>query len=166
MRLAGSIRNRLLALALAPLLGVLPLLGLILLLWGHAAIDRLLIGKIRSDLAVAQGYFERVLTEVGGGTQAVAESHRLQVALADGPQAVAALLDRVRRERGLDFLRWLPPGAAGAGGESASVAVLAPAELEALAPGLAARSRAPLVATEGAAPTERTVEDRGLVLVA
>jgi signal transduction histidine kinase len=46
------------------------------------------------------------------------------------------------------------------------VAVLAPAELEALAPGLAARSRAPLVATEGAAPTERTVEDRGLVLVA
>ena len=61
----NTLRHHLLALTLLPLLGVLPLLGLILLLWGNNAIDRLLIGKVRSDLAVAQGYFERVQAEVG-----------------------------------------------------------------------------------------------------
>ena len=71
----NTLRHDLLALTLLPLLGVLPLLGLILLLWGNNAIDRLLIGKVRSDLAVAQGYFERVQAEVGSGTAAVAGSH-------------------------------------------------------------------------------------------
>jgi hypothetical protein len=49
-----SIRNKLLAMVLVPLLVVLPLLGLILLLWSNEAFDRLLITKIRSDLAVAR----------------------------------------------------------------------------------------------------------------
>lgn len=168
-----SIRHRLLALTLVPLLGVLPLLGLILLLWGNTAIDGLLTGKIRSDLAVAQGYFDRVLAEVGSGTQAVAESHRLQRALAVAPPgrtaALDALLAQVRRERGLDFLQWRPadsPDVAGVADHGTSVAVLGAAQLDALAPGLADTSRIALVATEGAAPTDRTTEDRGLVLVA
>lgn len=176
-----SIRHRLLALTLVPLLGVLPLLGLILLLWGNTAIDGLLIGKIRSDLAVAQGYFDRVLAEVGSGTQAVAESARLQRALAIAPPERAAALDglltRVRRERGLDFLQWRPAtasaaadtdaaGLAGLPDHSTSVAVLTAAQLDALAQGLSEQSRIALVATDGAAPTDRTTEDRGLVLVA
>lgn len=173
-----SIRHRLLALALVPLLGVLPLLGLILLLWGNTAIDGLLIGKIRSDLAVAQGYFDRVLAEVGSGTQAVAESARLQRALAIAPAERAAALDglltQVRHERGLDFLQWLPAtartadatGGAGLSDKSTSVAVLTAAQLDALAPGLSEPSRITLVATDGAAPTDRTTEDRGLILVA
>lgn len=173
-----SIRHRLLALALVPLLGVLPLLGLILLLWGNTAIDGLLISKIRSDLAVAQGYFDRVLAEVGSGTQAVAESSRLQRALAIPTPARTAALDglltQVRHERGLDFLQWLPAtdrtadteGLAGLSDNSTSVAVLTAAQLDALAPGLSEPSRITLVATDGAAPTDRTTEDRGLVLVA
>ena len=96
---AGSIRTRLLALALVPLLGVLPLLGLILLLWGNQAIDLLLSGRVRADLAVAQGYFDRVQAEVGSGTQAVASSHQLVRTLALAPPAeretaLAALLAR------------------------------------------------------------------------
>jgi signal transduction histidine kinase len=165
-----SIRHRLLALTLVPLLGVLPLLGLILLLWGNTAIDGLLIGKIRSDLAVAQGYFDRVLAEVGSGTQAVAESYRLQRALSiPVPERAAALdglLTQVRRERGLDFLQLLPPDTPGVADNSTSVAVLPAAELDTLAPGLSEQSRIALVATDGAAPTDRTTEDRGLVLVA
>jgi signal transduction histidine kinase len=175
-----SIRHRLLALTLVPLLGVLPLLGLILLLWGNTAIDGLLISKIRSDLAVAQGYFDRVLAEVGSGTQAVAESARLQRALAIAPPERAAALDglltQVRRERGLDFLQWRPATAQAADTDpaglavlpdnSTSVAVLTAAQLDALAPGLSEPSRITLVATDGAAPTDRTTEDRGLVLVA
>jgi signal transduction histidine kinase len=165
-----SIRHRLLALTLVPLLGVLPLLGLILLLWGNTAIDGLLISKIRSDLAVAQGYFDRVLAEVGSGTQAVAASYRLQRALATAlPErgtALDGLLTQAQQEHGLDFLQLLPPNAVGVAGNSTSVAVLPAAQLDALSPGLAEQSRITLVATEGAATTDRTTEDRGLVLVA
>ena len=47
------LRNRVLALVLLPLLGVLPLLGLVLLWWSTAAVDGLLRTKVRADLAVA-----------------------------------------------------------------------------------------------------------------
>ena len=95
-------------------IGVLPLLGLILLLWGNQAIDLLLSGRVRADLAVAQGYFDRVQAEVGSGTQAVASSHQLVRTLALTPPveretALAALLAREQVRHRLDFLRMLPP---------------------------------------------------------
>jgi hypothetical protein len=52
------IRSKLLAMVLLPLLVALPLLGVLLLVWGNAALDQLLITKVRSDLAVAHGYFD------------------------------------------------------------------------------------------------------------
>lgn len=78
-----SVRNKLLAMALGPLVVVFPLLVVALTLWGNATYDRLLITKVRSDLAVAHGYFDRVLNDVGLGTQAVGGSHRLLSTLAD-----------------------------------------------------------------------------------
>jgi len=103
---------------LLPLLGVLPLLGLVLLVWGNAALDRLLITKVRADLAVAHGYFDRVLGEVAASVGAVAESQALHAALGPGPVAtlaaapahaaprvrLQALLARVRAREGLDFI--------------------------------------------------------------
>ena len=79
--LAGSVRNKLLAMALLPLLVAFPLLVLALALWGNVAYDRLLITKVRSDLAVAHGYFDQVLGEVGSGTLGVASSQVLYAAL-------------------------------------------------------------------------------------
>ena len=102
--LTHSIRNKLLAMALLPLLVVLPLLVGALVIWGNAAYDRLLITKVRSDLAVARGYFEQVLSEVGSGTQAVASSQALYQTLQrrDLP-AVQSLLRRERQRLGFDF---------------------------------------------------------------
>ncbi|MFN3567168.1 MAG: hypothetical protein ACK4V1_14440, partial [Burkholderiaceae bacterium] len=76
-RLDASVRAQLLALALAPLL--LALVGLLLVLaaWTTLAYDRLLQTKVRADLAVAHGYFDQVLQEVGSGTREVSESHAL-----------------------------------------------------------------------------------------
>jgi signal transduction histidine kinase len=170
----GSIRTRLLALTLVPLLGVLPLLGLILLLWGDSAIDRLLAGRIRADLAVAQGYFERVQAEIGSGTQAVADSQRLARALArrdprERDEHLATLLVEARAAHRLDFLRLLPAnadGLPGPRGTGAALAVMTPAQLDALAPGLAARAHITLLPTDGAAPSDRAVEPSGLVLIA
>lgn len=161
----GSLRARLLALALLPLLGVLPLLGLILLLWGNTAIDRLLIGKVRSDLAVARGYFERVQAEVGSGTWAVARSHRLHLSLGR-PTELAALLEAERAAQRLDFLQLLPPDAAlPAADAQAQVKLSSPQELRRIDPALAERARVPLLPTRNAAATDRAVEDRALLLM-
>uniref|UniRef100_UPI0034540671 sensor histidine kinase n=1 Tax=Hylemonella sp. TaxID=2066020 RepID=UPI0034540671 len=193
--LTHSIRNKLLAMALLPLLVVLPLLVGALVIWGNAAYDRLLITKVRSDLAVARGYFEQVLAEVGSGTQAVAASQALYQSLhsRDLP-AVQSLLMRERHRLGFDFFNlyaldgrlitagWLPkaeppaqlhapasgPAAihARVSTDHASLARLEPAELLALAPHLAPRIHIPLIATRSAVPTTRSVEDRALVMLA
>ncbi|MDO8905272.1 cache domain-containing protein [Hydrogenophaga sp.] len=110
--LASSVRNKLLAMALLPLLVALPLLVLLLVLWGNSAYDRLLTTKVRSDLAVARGYFDRVLVEVGSGTQGVAGSLALYTALqASSPRAIGLQqqLAASREQLGLDFLLLYAP---------------------------------------------------------
>lgn len=182
-----GIRARLLALALLPLVLVLPLLGGVLLVWGNGALDRLLITKVRSDLAVAQGYFERVQAEVGGGTRAAAAAHRLVQPLQRGQlDGVPALLAAARAEHGLEFLNLLAPDGrllaretglvadgpamplrvADASGALASVAVIEAARFAEIAPRLSARLGIPLLPTQNAAPTQRSREERALVLVA
>ncbi len=120
-----SIRHKLLAMALGPLLVVFPLLVVALVVWGNVAYDRLLVTKVRSDLAVAQGYFDKVLDDVGQGTQGMALSHALVSTLSpvlpasqprSAPAAATAqprpshstlaeLLERHRHRQGLDFMR-------------------------------------------------------------
>jgi two-component system NtrC family sensor kinase len=182
-----SIRNKLLLMVLVPLLVVLPVLGLILLVWSNEAVDRLLITKVRSDLAVAQGYFERVLGEVGAATQAMAESAALQQALDAPADDVVALLRRLRERQRLDFVNLRAPdgtlrvtdsGAATRtdpsspayaasidGQDRTSVEVLRPDQLGLLAPALRQRVPVALVDTRNAAPTQRTEETRALVLL-
>ena len=111
--LAGSVRNKLLAMALLPLLVAFPMLVIALALWGNVAYDRLLITKVRSDLAVAHGYFEQVLSEVGSGTLGVAGSQALYAALRPGTSAPRGGLNEqlaLARERlSLDFLLLYDP---------------------------------------------------------
>ncbi len=172
-----SIRNKLLVMVLLPLLGVLPLLGAFLLWWASVALDQMLLTKVRSDLAVAQGYFERVLGEVGSSATGIAESAALQQVISTAPSAVPsntrsngataqALLDRLALRERLDFIRLLPPGQLPAHSHSTSLEVLAPEQQSLLGPALRQRVPVPLVATRNATPTGRTVEDRALVLLA
>ena len=160
-----SIRNKLLALVLLPLLVVLPLLGVILLWWGNQAFDQLLITKVRSDLAVAQGYFERVLGEVGASTAAVADSHALHLALADPKADIDGLLKRFEQRERLDFLRVMAADSAASAPDRTSVEVLSADQLGRIAPELLGRVPVALVATRNAAPTERTKIDRAMVLL-
>jgi two-component system, NtrC family, sensor kinase len=180
------IRSKLLAMVLLPLLVVLPLLGLLLLVWGNSALDQLLVTKVRSDLAVAHGYFERMLAQVGASTGAVADSQALNDALRrdDAPAAVRALLQRLREREGLDFIQmrgldgrlfasdwatsgpalpWLEPAP---GRPQASVEVLAADQLQALASALRERVAVPLLPTQNAAPSSRQSEDRAMVAMA
>ncbi|MFM6985025.1 MAG: cache domain-containing protein [Hydrogenophaga sp.] len=177
--LATSVRNKLLAMALLPLLVVFPLLVLAMAVWSSITYERLLITKVRSDLAVARGYFDQTLAEVGSGTRGVARSQRLLQALAGGD--THAVLAADRDELGLDFLLLvpadpsrsaLPKGMAQllqppalAPARAAQIVRLSQDELAMLAPQLLPRLNIPLVATRNAAPDARSVEDRALVLL-
>jgi signal transduction histidine kinase len=184
-----SVRHKLMALALLPLVVVLPLLVGALVLWGNSAFDRLLITKVRSDLAVAHGYFDQVLHEVGSGTQSVAGSHALHLALESrSPGAVKTQLTRAQQRMGFDFVNlyapdgrllsasWDDAGLASPRHSAwslpdatlpphASVQRMDPGELLALAPHLVPRLDIALIPTESATPTTRTREDRALVML-
>ncbi len=175
--LGGSVRRQLLVVALAPLLLALPVLLLALSLWTDYAYERLLRTKVRADLAVAHGYFEQVLQEVGAGTHAAATSHALQRALRAAPQldpqtpAVQQWLERERERLGLDVLllrRFGDPSlpTPQSGGTAARLVVWEPPLIDALAPALRERARVPLVPTRNAAPTDRSEEERALLMLA
>lgn len=176
-----SIRTRLLLLALIPLGVVLPLMMAALAYWGGSYIDRLLTTKVRSDLAVADGYFERVRDGVGRSVSSLADSERLAGALRRSPPerftAMAVVLEATQREQELDFLHfidvdraaqdartWAVVAAALGGRASTETEVFTAPQLFAIGPSLAARALTPLVATANARPDSRSVESRGLVI--
>lgn len=191
-----SVRHKLLAIALLPLAVVFPLLVLALMLWSHVAYDRLLTAKVRADLAVANGYFQQVLYEVGAGTRGVAMSLALHQALegarahggalvAPHPGGVAAYGDRYpdlidlhdllldERERlGLDILILVRHGEAptvplnGPKDYSATLRLMSPSELAEWGPHLLERTSIPLVETLNASPTQRQIENRAMVMLA
>jgi signal transduction histidine kinase len=185
-----SIRQKLLGVALLPLGIALPVLALVLALWTQTAFDKLLATKVRSDLAVAQGYFDKVMGDVGASTSAVADSQALYGALErSDAAAVQALLQRCKEREQLDFMQLQDPSGrviaddhavAPAGreratpddlpqrtpGRGASIEVVSPAALAHLAPALVPRVAVPLVPTRNAQPTDRQVEDRALVILA
>ena len=191
-----SVRHKLMALSLLPLGVVLPLLVAALVLWGSSAYDRLLITKVRSDLAVARGYFGQVLAEVGTGTQALANSYTLHLELAaQEPLALHQELAQARQRLGFDFVNlyaldgqllsasWQDPTRAPLAGAAPTVlpeqpanrrATTAGAQLQllshagmlALAPHLAPRLNIALIPTQGAAPDNRSQENQALVMLA
>jgi two-component system NtrC family sensor kinase len=176
-----SFRVRLLLLALLPLGVVLPLLLAVLAIWGGDYFDRLLTTKVRTDLAVAHGYFERVTDAVGSSVEGLANSARLGRALVQPADrragAIAELLAEVRLGQRLDFLRFLDVDrsnrvaagwpvikAALAGVARTETEIFSAAQLRQIDPVLAERALTPLIATANALPDQRQMEDRGLVV--
>lgn len=176
-----SFRVRLLLLALLPLGVVLPLLLAVLTIWGGDYFDRLLTTKVRTDLAVAHGYFERVTDGVGSSVEGLANSARLGRALvlpADRRAGtIAELLAEVRLGQRLDFLRFLDVDrsnrvaadwpvikAALAGVARTETEIFSAAQLRQIDPVLAERALTPLIATANAQPDQRQMEDRGLMV--
>jgi two-component system NtrC family sensor kinase len=186
-----SVRHKLMALALLPLLAVLPLLLATLVVWGNAAFDRLLITKIRSDLAVAHAHFDQLLAQVGSGTAALADSNALHLALANSEAVrLTRQLAQVAQAQHFDYInlydpqgQWVTaswadtmPHAAGAHHwlpglplqtQAAKVQRLDSASLRTLAPHLASRVQIPLIplhATEVMKQGPGAQENRALVM--
>ncbi len=188
-RIDRSVRAKLLALVLAPLLVGVPLLLGLAWTWGEQAYHRLLSFKIGSDLVTAHEYFDRVQQGVGADLQALAASVKLAGLLAEArtPAAPDALRG-LAVERGLDFLhlldrdgeplasaggRRLPPSsrrnwevvaAAAAGAPRTAIELFSPDELAVVDPALRRRAHLPLVDTPAAVPETRQFEERGMMI--
>jgi len=166
-----SVRLRLLILALAPMVLLMPLLLFLGMTRWTSDYDEVLIANVESDLRIAEQYLSRLMVGTGKELQAVAGS----VEFARTPPAgFDAFFDGKRAALGLDFLYYLPrekvtddwpviQGAARGQGRT-EIDIFPGAALAGIAPELAARARLPLIETEAAVPTDRTVEDRGMVI--
>ncbi|MBN9052519.1 MAG: cache domain-containing protein, partial [Rhizobiales bacterium] len=186
IRPARSVRYRLLAIALLPMLVILPLLlGVTVYRW-NAKFDAALISKVNGDLTIAHQYLAHILDNTGEHVTALGGSVRFREAAGDGA-ALDALLDEARARLELDFLYvidregrlmasvtgqtagalrtdWPVIRDALAGRPSTGIDIFDNADLRTLSLDLAARARVPLVPTPNAVPTERTEETRGMVV--
>lgn len=187
----GSLRVRLRVLAFFPLL-VLPAMALILVVAANLYFDRILKGKVESDVAIAQQHVAHLQRETQNAVHSLANSRRIRlVAVGQGGGVSLSEVLASRQENiGFDFLAMLAPdgtvmassGSVEAGNAfqqlqvveravrssvaSASLEILGPEALARISPELAERSYLLLVETAMAAPTSETENRRGMVMVA
>ena len=172
-----SVRLRLLILALLPLVVLLPLLLALAVGRWAANYDELLIRNVESDLRIAEQYLDQILETTGRDVAALARSAQLAQASGLSAQGFQAFLTSERARLGLDFLYHLPRpalkdaarawpviAAAKAGGNATEIDIFSPRHLRDIDPRLAARARLPLIETEAAVPSDRIIEDRGMVV--
>ena len=183
-----SVRFRLLAIALLPMLVILPLLLAVAVYRWNARFDAALISKVNGDLTIAHQYLARILEKTGVQIRALSLSYRFrEVEERDPLSAVEELLEQSRKEIGLDFLYLMdasgkvlasspalkgqpksdwPIIAAALSGESpsAGIDIFTNDELAAISPILAQRARLDLVPTPNAVPTDRSTETHGMVV--
>ncbi|MEI4492243.1 cache domain-containing protein [Mameliella alba] len=139
--------------------------------------DELLIANVESDLRIAEQYLARIMETTGDELTGVAESAEFGRVLAASGPALDSYLAEKREALELDFLyylseeatlgdasRWPVIVAALDGRPATEIDILSGADLAALPGLLDARARIPLIETEAAVPTEREVEDRGMVV--
>ncbi len=183
-----SVRYRLLAIAILPMLVVLPILLFATITRLNAKFDELLISKVNSDLTIAQQYLFRILENTGDQIRALGNSAGLRDAVIGGNHdALLTLLDQNRKSLQLDFLFIVdsagtviasaPEGVMPAattdwpiiqkarnGAPSTAIDIFEPEQLEALSPILKQRAFLELVSTPNAAATQRTHQMRGMVI--
>ena len=185
-----SVRYRLLAIALVPMLVILPLLLAIGIYRWNDRFDAVTIAKVNDDLTIARQYLARILENTENRLVAIGESERFRQLLRAGRSAdhtFPVYLDATAQHDGFDFLYvvaddgevlgndkaaspatlqwdWPVVISALAGRSKTAIDVFAGSELSGLSPQLAERARIEIVpAVRDGAPAG-LVETRGLVL--
>lgn len=173
----ATIRLRLLILALAPLILLMPLLLLLAMTRWTADYDNVLIANVESDLRIAEQYLTRLMADTGDDLDSIVRSVDFARMLTWPATDQQAFLAARGAETGLDFLYYLPPAEATeaaarwpviahalAGRSDTQIDIFDGATLRGVSPDLAARARIALIETEAAMPSERDHEDRGMVV--
>jgi len=175
-----SLRHKLLLLTLLPL--ALTALGFAMMsaYWTSSYTDRQLYMKVSADLSVANGTLQFMQQEQLDTLQQLANSFKFRTHLQQGDnRALNDQILKVKRSRTLDFLRYIPAENLADINEPNfkplipkilesqnfnGITVLDSQELNSINYGLAAKAKITLIDTPRAAPTQRIVEDRAMVL--
>lgn len=174
----NSVRLRLLILAISPLAIVLPiLLGVTMARWA-SKFDDLLIANVASDLRIAEQYVQQIVTTQSGQVEALANSVQFDAALQRGGVVLQKLLNEQKQAMGLDYLvirdeqnqPALTPEIdvfkrAIETNRSEAIEIFSSDELNQISPLLAKQAAIPLIETEAAVYTSRSVENRGMVVL-
>ncbi len=166
--LRRSVRGRMLLIALLPLLIVLPLLLATAAKNWTRQFDDVLIAKVHSELTIAHQHLAGLMQSRGAAIEALAGSSAFQAV----PFAQrTAFLEGSRKKLGFDFLfftatpdGWPVVQAALMGETGSAIDVFSAADLAAIDPALAQRARISLVPTKAAVPSNRVIENRGMVV--
>lgn len=183
-----SVRFRLLAIALLPMLVILPLLlGVAVSRWNDK-FNGALTSKVNGDLTIAHQYLARILEYTSEHLQAFGLSARFQQVVATRDNAALdALLEDRRKALGLDFLYiansdgtivasapritlpavrhdWPVIAAALKGTPSTAIDIFPNYDLADISRDLGTRAKLELVPTPNAVPTDRAEETRGMVV--
>ena len=180
----ASLRRKLVALMLLPVLALAALTVGLVLYWGEEVSHGQLLRRVTADLSVAHDIFGRVQRDYMQRLQSLAQSYVFSLALAeDDEQRLREQIETMRLTGGFDFLHLtdlngrplfevtgerafspLHARAAQSGLPAIGIELMDAAQLDAEAPGLAERARLALLPTPRAAPTDREMEDRGMVM--
>ena len=171
-----SVRLHLLVLALLPLVVLIPTLLTFGMARWTASFNALLITNVASDLRIAEQYLQRIMAQSSSDIQAIAGSVSFAQAR-EKPAVLERYLDEQRQRLGWDFLyhltniqskdaaaQWPVIATAAAGGSQTSIDIFHAEDLNARSATLARQASLPLIATEAAVPTQRSSEDRGMVV--
>ena len=181
--LRNTVRARLLVIALLPILILLPLLLVTAVKSWSDRLNEVLIAKVSGELTVARQHLEGLVEDRSAAIDALGRSALFRD---QARTDMADFLERQRRQMGLDFLYYVTPRAyvimaGGSGGvadprnwpvvnaalngrSGAAIDVFAESDLASLSPDLAARARIEPLPTQGAVPSDRAVESRGMVV--
>ncbi|MDU8929367.1 cache domain-containing protein [Alisedimentitalea sp. MJ-SS2] len=163
--------------ALLPLVVLMPLVLFLGIARWSSEYDKILIANVESDLKVAEQYLGRILSVTGANVQSVAKSTEFQQALLQSETTQLSYLADASKELELDFLYYLPHAtaresaikwpvvnAAVDGQSTVEIDIFSGPDLAPFPGDLDHRARIELIETKAAVPTERSVEDRGMVV--
>ncbi|NVO27446.1 HAMP domain-containing protein [Donghicola sp. C2-DW-16] len=183
--LRNTVRARLLVIALLPILILLPLLLVTAVKSWSDRMNEVLTAKVSGELTVARQHLDGLVQDRSAAIEALGRSALFRDQ-SRAPSTMGGFLEAERLKMGLDFLYYVTPRAyvvmAGQGGgvadprnwpvvnsalngrSQAAIDVFTQADLAGLSPDLAARARLELLPTQGAVPTDRALETRGMVV--
>jgi two-component system NtrC family sensor kinase len=179
----GTVRYKLLVLVLFPILLVMPIALLLASYWGtNFTYDQLYI-KVNTDLSVADDIFRRIRKDYLERLARLAESYAFRTALeADDHKAIHQLIQQLNTAAGFTYLHLVDPSGnwlyestgqsrsspmllrANQGQPQTGVEIFSAEDLTREFPRLADINRLSLIETPRARPTQRTFEDRGMMV--
>jgi len=185
-KIRNTVRYKLLVLVLFPILLVMPIALVLAIYWGATFSYEQLYIKVNTDLSVSHDVFERIKRDYLNALGKTAESFAFRTQLSLGnTQSIRAQIEALRKENSFSYIHLVDKNGAlidgynidtvskfsrhssalelaKIGESSSGIEIFSSSDLD--HGDLAGHVRLPLIATPRARPTDKLVEDRGMMI--